>query len=127
MEILRLCSSSSKSETLEPSSGLPQRSTALALNKRASAIEVLPDAPCPARARFRMSDTSYFAMSQLLKFSRWLPEGENEVRGARLWGAAARRRFGWGVSCFGPTRCRATGQHRICEGGAGTPKETAPS
>src|SRR5262245_58239673 len=57
-------SSSSKSETLVPSSTLPLRSTALAWKSRASAREVLPDARCPARARFRMSSVRYFDMGE---------------------------------------------------------------
>src|SRR5436190_15500503 len=64
MENRRLCSSSSKSETLVPSSTLPLRSTALAWKSRASARDVLPDARCPARAMFRMSSVRYFDMGE---------------------------------------------------------------
>src|SRR3990170_7740605 len=45
MEILRRRSSSSKSETVAPSSTLPRRLMTPVLNRTASASEVLPDPP----------------------------------------------------------------------------------
>src|SRR2546421_12709388 len=66
-------SSSSKSEMLVPSSTLPLRSTALAWKSRASAMEVLPDALCPARAMFRMSSVRYFDMGETP--DQWLVSG----------------------------------------------------
>src|SRR5580704_14428504 len=65
MENLRWCSSSSKSETLVPSSTLPRRSTAPALKSIASASVVLPAARCPTRARLRMSATVCLDMLSL--------------------------------------------------------------
>src|SRR6266540_1243582 len=62
MENLRFFSSSSKSETLLPSSTLPRRSTALAVNSSASASEVFPTPPCPTSATVRMSSTLCLAM-----------------------------------------------------------------
>src|SRR5262245_56424452 len=55
IEYLSCFSCSSESETLVPSSTQPRRSTALALNKRASARDVLPATSCPTSAMVRMS------------------------------------------------------------------------
>ncbi len=53
-EMLRRCSSGSKSQTVEPSSTRPRRTIAPALNSRASANDVFPAPPWPTSATLRI-------------------------------------------------------------------------
>src|SRR5205807_498274 len=63
---------------------LPRRSTAWALKSRASAREVLPDAPCPASARFRTSSTRCFDMGNSSLEKEWrVPSGQWRVNCGR--------------------------------------------
>src|SRR5215467_11424020 len=98
MENLRFFSSSSKSETLLPSSTLPRRSTALAANSSPSASEVLPTAPCPTSATVRISSALCLAMKVSLLQESGVSQEERERDSADARPL---------IPC--PRQCRSTG------------------